>query len=89
MSESRITELLENSMGNKGSKEITGVLEVTADNIFSCIQFIEDSTVAAQTDIGTVNADLTAFTLIVAGTIIYGRWSTITLSSGSAIGYNG
>lgn len=89
MSDGRRTELIEVSMGNKGSKEITGTSEVTGN--FTAIQFMETSVVAAQTDAtGTSNADLTAWTGgFLAGTIVYGRWSAITLTSGSAIGYLG
>ena len=88
MSNNRDTEILQSTMGNFGSIEITGTAEVTG--IFTAFQFMEDSVVSAQTDSnGTSNADLTAFTTILAGSIIYGRWSAITLTSGSAIGYYG
>jgi len=73
-------------MGVYGSIEVTGTSAVTGT--FSAIQFMEDSVVSAQTDKTDVsNADLTAFTLISAGTIVYGRWESITLTSGSAIAY--
>jgi hypothetical protein len=89
MSQSRADAMLELSLGNNGSKEITGTSEVTADNIFIAIQFIDDSIVASQTDAGVANADLSAFSLIIGGTIVYGKWSSLTLTSGFAIGYNG
>jgi hypothetical protein len=83
---SSMLERMNESLGNFGSVEITTV-EVEAK--FTAIQFIEDSTVSAVTDRGVTNADLTAFTSIAAGTIVYGKRSAITLSSGSAIGYIG
>lgn len=91
MSNARTTELLEVSFANKGSKEITGTDAVTptTGEVFTCLQALEDTIVSAQTDTGTTNADLSAFTLISEGTFIYGRWSSITLASGSMIGYYG
>ena len=86
MSTERITELLESYMGNKGSTEITGTGAVTGN--FTAIHIIADAVVAAQTDAsGTTNADLTAYTVIKQGTTLYGRWTSITLTSGEAIGY--
>lgn len=79
--------------GYIGSKEITGTSAVTPASGFEfiAIQFMEDSVVAAQASpSGSKDmVDLTAYTSISAGTIIYGRFSSITLTSGSAIGYNG
>lgn len=85
----KATRLLETSLGRFGSKEITGTSEITAatGNVFTCLQVIEDAQVSAQTDVDVTNGDLTAFTTIPAGQFIYGRWSSITLSAGSMIGY--
>lgn len=88
------------SMGYNGSKAITGTSAVTPATGYQwvALQFIEDSVVAAQTNgahvgidssVSVTNADLTAFTAISAGTIVYGLWTSITLTIGSAIGYNG
>ena len=89
MSISRTTELMEASSGNLGSKSITGISAVTPASgyVFGAIQIISDTEVAAQTDSGITNTDLTDFTVLYAGTVIYGKWSSITLKSGEAIGY--
>ena len=84
----RDTEILESSMGNLGSKAITGSTEITG--AFTAFTFIEDSVVTSVTDkVGYANADLSDFTTIIAGTTVYGEWIAITLTSGSAIGYYG
>jgi len=87
----RQTELMEQKMGNLGSKEITGTSPVLPDSgVFTAIYFVEATVVAAQVDAdGITNADLTVFTSIPADRTIYGKWTSITLTSGSAIGYNG
>jgi len=101
--EGKAAALTLSSMGYNGSKQITGTSAVTPVSGFQwvAIQFMEDSVVAAQTDgshissgvdaadVPVVNATLTSYTTIESGTIIYGLWSSITLTSGSAIGYNG
>lgn len=79
-----------NSVGATGSKEITGIVAVTPPTgyYFFAISFIADSVVAAQGDVdGAVNADLTAFTTLPSGLNVYGKWDSITLTSGEAIGY--
>lgn len=52
------------------------------------IQFIADSVVSTQTDkAGAINTQLTGLTSIPAGTVVYGKYSSISLTSGEAIGY--
>jgi hypothetical protein len=79
------------SIGAVGSKEITGTSAVTPPTgyYFFCIQFVGDSVVSARVDVtGAVNANLTSFTSGFSdGSAVYGKWSSITLSSGSAMGY--
>lgn len=90
MSIIRQTELMETNLGNLGSKAITGTGAVTPDEgVFTFIHFVAASAVTTQTDAGVVNADLSAIASIPAGTTVYGKWSSITLASGEAIGYNG
>ena len=91
MSESRTSELMGVSLGDFGSKSITGTSAVTpaTGKTFTAIQAISNIVVSAQTDKGTSNMDLTDFTTILAGTVVFGKWSSITLSSGEAIGYYG
>ena len=96
----RASALTLSSLGYNGSKAITGTSAVTPVSGFKwvAIQFIADSVVAAQTDathvgidtaVQVTNADLTDFTVIKAGTTIHGLWSSITLTSGEALGING
>ncbi len=90
MSLIRQTEILETQLGNLGSKSIIGTSAVTPDSgVFTFIHFVAASVVTTQTDAGVVNADLSALASIPAGTTVYGKWSSITLTSGEAIGYNG
>lgn len=79
-----------NSVGAVGSKEITGTSAVTppAGYYFFAIQFIDDSNVSARVDLtDSINANITTFTTLAGGTTVYGKWTSITLTSGSAIGY--
>lgn len=89
MSDERRTEMIEVSLGQYGSKEITGTSAVTPPTgyYFVAIQMVADTVVSAQTDYGTTNADLTAYTTLTDGQIVYGKWTSITLTSGEAIGY--
>ena len=59
MSNPRVAELLELSLGNRGSVAITDTSETTASKVFTAIQVIADAEFSAQTDKGTTNADLT------------------------------
>lgn len=77
-----------NSVGATGSKSITGLTAVTPPTgyYFFAIEFLTDGVVTAQTDVeNSINADLTDFTSI--SGVVYGKWTSITLSSGEAIGY--
>lgn len=91
MSIIRQTELMETNLGNLGSKSITGTSAVVPASgyVFSYLYVAEAAVVAAQVDAGIDNADLTAITSLPVGIYIYGKWSSITLTSGSLIGYYG
>ena len=85
-----LVDLLETSLGDNGSKEITGTNAVTPTegNTFTAVNFIIDSTVSAYTDVaGYTSGDLTAITYYPAGAWVYGKWSSITLSDGEGMGY--
>ena len=80
----------EESMGGVGSKAITGTSAVTPPTgyYFFAIQVVADMVVSAQGNLtGATNADLTTITSIPAGVVIYGKFDSITLSTGDAIGY--
>ena len=79
-----------NNCGANGGKEITGTSAVTpADGYYFCkIEIMSDTVVSAQGNVtGATNPDLTAITTIPAKTILYGKWNSITLTNGDAIGY--
>jgi hypothetical protein len=79
-----------NAVGAAGSVAITGTGAVTPPSgyyIFA-IQPITDTVVASQVNVsGATNATLSALSTIATGLTVYGKWSSITLTSGSAIGY--
>ena len=78
------------STGMVGGKAITGTSAVTPDSgyYFFAIQVVADMVVSAQGDVtGATNPDLTALASIPAGTILYGKYNSITPASGEAIGY--
>lgn len=87
----RNVEINEISLGNYGSVEITDTTKTDAPSgdYFTAIQVVEDAVFSAATDYNVSNADLTAFTIIFAGSIIYGKWSSLTLSAGQVIAYYG
>ena len=79
-----------NKAGATGSKAITGTSAVTpADGYyFFALQAMAATVVAAQGNVsGAVNADLTTITSIPVGAVVYGKWNSITLTSGEMIGY--
>jgi len=78
-----------NSVGAIGSKAITGTSAVTPPTgyYFFAIDFMADSVVTSQIDLtGATNAVLSSLTTIPAKPV-YGKWTSITLTSGEAIGY--
>lgn len=85
MSQARTTEILETSIGTYGGEYIT-TTDATTPTLarFVAIQAITDATVDAIVG----NIDVSGIT-ITAGTVIYGRWTSITLTSGEVIAYEG
>lgn len=82
--------ILLSTHGMIGSKAITGTSVVTpADGYYFCaITAMAATVVASQGDVsGSTNATLSGITSIPAGVTIYGKFSSITLTSGQAIGY--
>lgn len=75
----------------EGNDTITigvGAVIPTEGFYFCAIQCISDVVVAAQGNVaGAINSNLTTFTVIPSGTTIYGRFNSITLTSGQAIAY--
>lgn len=78
-----------NTVGASGSVAITGTGAVTPPTgfYFYCVDFMSDSVVSAQGNLtGATNATLSTLGTIPAKPV-YGKWTSITLTSGSAIGY--
>lgn len=83
-----------NAVGARGSVSITGtsIVNAPAGTYFYCIDFMTDSVVSAQGNATDSNGSVSVnATLSALGTIpakpVYGKFSSITLASGSAIGY--
>lgn len=79
-----------NSVGALGGKAITGTNAVTPDSgyYFFAIQIIADAVVSAQGNVaGATNVTLSSLSTIPAGATIFGKWNSITLTSGVAVGY--
>ena len=81
---------MEEVVGGVGSVAITGTGEVSAPTgyyIF-CFVVLSDVIVNTQSNTnGSTNCTLSGFASIPTGTPIYGKYDSITLTSGEAIGY--
>lgn len=73
------------SFGQGGFKVIGTGTTVTGD--FVAISFLADSTVGSGGIVTTTEDDIAATTAIPAGMTIYGDFTSIKLSAGSAIAY--
>ena len=82
-------------MGQAGGKFISD--NATHSGSFVAIQCLEDTVFAALTPydtgagygVGSYNGNSMASETIPAGTVIYGRWTTVDLTSGLVIAYLG
>ena len=83
----QVKSLKDTTMGANGSKRITTTDATTPDTgfVFVAIQVTEDAVFTTLT--GNM-ANTTALTLS-AGLVIYGRFTSITLTSGKVIAYMG
>jgi hypothetical protein len=86
MSQLRTTDILETSIGSYGGKYIANTNATTPDagRRFVAIQVITDCVI-------TLVGNITGITTVAltAGTIIYGRYTSVTLASGRVIAYQG
>lgn len=90
--EQQSSQAILNSVGALGGKSITGVSAVTPDTgfYFYCIVPSVDMVIAAQSNLsGALNPTITSGTIALhpAGIPIYGKFTSITLTSGYGIGY--
>ncbi len=75
------------ALGQGGTIVETGTTALTGLNVFA-IQCLTDTVFATLTDAGATGDAMTGFSII-AGTIIYGEFTAITLTSGAIRAYNG
>jgi len=83
-----MADITQSTVGAAGAVAITGTSAVTPPSgyYFYCIDPEGSIVVSDKSDVsGATNADLTAFTSILYPK--YGKWSSITLNSGEAVGY--
>jgi hypothetical protein len=65
-----------------------GAIKPPTGKYIFAIAPVTDTVLAANTFVsGSLGPDLTGLTALVAGQVYYGRWATITLTSGEAIAY--
>lgn len=82
-----MTGYIQDQIGHFGGQVINDTVEATPDNnykIFFAIQALDDTVINSVDG----NLDISGTTLI-AGTVVFGRWSSVQLTSGSVIAYNG
>lgn len=74
------------SMGNKGGKYISNTNATTPDTgyVFNAIQVVTDCVITCVGNITGITA-----VAVKAGNVVYGRYTSITLASGSVIAYYG
>jgi len=76
------------SAGNDTIMVGTAEVSVPTTNYFSAIQTLADAVVSAQENVtGATNPTLSVFTKLPAGSTVYGKFSSIKLTSGEAIAY--
>ena len=87
MSQARTTEVLESSLGKATVKRVTGTGATTPDTgyVFCAIQ--AEETVTINTAVGNFAANAFDGATIGAEGVRYGRFTSITLTSGKAILY--
>jgi hypothetical protein len=80
------TNLLQASLGQSGGKYIADTTATTPDTgtVFVAIQVLSDAVI---TLVGNIE-DITAVS-VDAGSVVYGRYTSVTLASGSVIAYQG
>jgi hypothetical protein len=75
------------ALGQGGTVVETGTTALTGLNVYA-IQMLADTVFSTLTDAGASGDAMTGFTML-AGTIIYGEFTAITLTSGKIRAYTG
>ena len=86
-----VRDLFENSMGQNGFNYISDTNKSAAPTgyVYFAIQALTDTVLAAYVSEPTIGGNTFTGVTIPAGTIIYGRFVSITLTSGTVIAYKG
>jgi hypothetical protein len=88
---SGVRDLFENSMGQNGFNYISDTSKSSAPlgYVYFAIHALTDAVLSAYTTEAIIGGNTFTGVTIPAGTIIYGRFVSITLTSGSVIAYKG
>jgi len=82
-------DLVENSMGQSGFNYISDTNASVAPDgfVYDAIQVLTDTVIASHISEATIGGNTFTGVTISAGSIIYGRFVSITLTSGTVIAY--
>ena len=89
-SSARLVELQENVIGGNGGVAIVGTSATASGTgkVFYAISALTETVVAAATtNTGFTSPGITTLAALPAGSIVYGQWTSITLTSGECVCY--
>jgi len=89
--EINMVDLAESQAGWKGSEFISDTAAHTTTNVFTALQVISDAIISAYTtDTGAlITGNTLTGNILTVGTVIYGRFKSVTLTSGKIMAYKG
>lgn len=84
-------DIMENAMGYNGAEFISDTVQHVAspNTVYSSLQVIADATLSQFSLDGGITGNTFTGVVIPSGTTIYGRFSSITLTSGQILAYKG
>jgi hypothetical protein len=84
-------DIMEASAGYNGAEFISDTAQHIADTctVYTCLQVISDASISQFTTDAKITGNAFTGILLTAGTIIYGRFTSITLISGQVLAYKG
>lgn len=84
-------DIMENSMGYNGAEFISNTVAHPCDTglVYVAIQAITDVVISAYTTGAPISGNVLTGIVLSAGTVIYGRFRSITLTSGQLLAYKG
>lgn len=80
-------DLMENSMGVNGAEFISDTVIHTAVDSYVSLQVVSDMVISAI--VGSFTGNTLVGVLLPQGTVLYGKFKSITLTSGQVIAYKG